>query len=85
MQGSWADAPGLDPWRRGVIDALARIQEDSVVVTHFVAINVAVGHALGDDRVLACQPQNCSCTVLDVDGDHVNVVALGEQASPQLT
>jgi broad specificity phosphatase PhoE len=81
MQGSWTDAPDLDPWRRRVIDALAAIQTDTVVVTHFVAINVAVGHALADDRVVCFVPDNCSRTVLEVDDDRFTVVALGEQVA----
>jgi broad specificity phosphatase PhoE len=52
-----------------------------VVVTHFVAINVAVGHASGDDRVVCFVPDNCSRTVLDADGDRLTVVELGEQVA----
>lgn len=79
MQGSWSDAPDLDAWRHGVLDALRRITTDSVVVSHFVAINVAVGHATADDRVLCVMPDNCSRTVIDVDGDRFTVVELGDQ------
>jgi broad specificity phosphatase PhoE len=81
MQGSWTDAPDLDGWRREVIGALARIGRDAVVVTHFVAINVAVGHATADDRVVCFVPDNCSRTVLDVDGDRFTVVELGAQVA----
>jgi broad specificity phosphatase PhoE len=85
MQGGWADAPDLAPWRSTVIDRLSAITTDTVVVTHFVAINVAVGHALGDDRVVCFMPQNCSRTVLDIDGDAFTVVELGVEATAQLT
>ena len=78
MQGSWRDAPDLDGWRRGVIAALRSMQEDTVVVTHFVAINVAVGHASADDRVVCFMPDNCSVTVLRNDGD-LAVVQLGAE------
>ena len=81
MQGAWSDAPDLDGWRREVIEALARIPADSVVVSHFVAINVAVGHATADDRVVCFVPDNCSRTVIDVDGDRFTVVELGEQVA----
>jgi broad specificity phosphatase PhoE len=77
MQGTWSDAAGVDRWRRSVIDALAGIEEDTVVVTHFVAINVAVGHATGDDRVVCFVPDNCSRTSIDVDGGRFSVVELG--------
>jgi broad specificity phosphatase PhoE len=77
MQGSWRDAPDLGGWRQGVVDALGALATDTVVVTHFVAINVAVGHATADDRVVCFVPDNCSVTVLDVDGDRFDVVELG--------
>jgi broad specificity phosphatase PhoE len=79
MQGSWRDAPDLGPWRKTVIEALAGIATDAVVVTHFVAINVAVGHATADDRVLCFMPDNCSVTTLEVDGDRFDLVDLGDQ------
>jgi broad specificity phosphatase PhoE len=77
MQGSWRDAPDLEAWRHGVVDALAALTTDTVVVSHFVAINVAIGHATADDRVVCFVPDNCSVTVLDVDGDRFDVVELG--------
>ncbi len=73
--------PSLHRWRDAVIQALLELRADSVIVTHFVAINVAVGHALGDDRVTCFQPENCSCTVLDSDGNGLRVVELGVQAA----
>jgi broad specificity phosphatase PhoE len=80
MAGSWADAePGLRAWRTGVLETLAGIDRDAIVVTHFVAINVAVGAATGDDRVLSFAPANCSRTVLEVDGGDLRVVQLGDQ------
>ncbi len=59
--------PDLQAWRRGVIEALLAIEGDAVVVTHFVAINAAVGWATGDDRVLTLEPANCSVTALQAD------------------
>ncbi len=65
----WPDLPaGEQSWRAGVLDTFAGIAAagDAVVVTHFVAINVVVGHATGDDRVTAFQPAHCSVTVVDI-------------------
>ena len=44
--------------RDDVIVALAAISEDTVVVSHFVAINVAVGAALDDPRVTCFRPDS---------------------------
>ncbi len=79
MSGTWTQADaGLYPWRQGVIDAMLGLSEDTVVVSHFVAINVAVGAALNDDRVTLFRPNNCSVTVLESDGKNLRLVELGE-------
>ncbi len=85
MQRRWQEAdPGLQAWQRTVLLALAAIDRDSVVVTHFVAINVAVGQALGDDRVTCFRPENCSCTVLDTIDGAFNLVELGIEGVTQV-
>jgi broad specificity phosphatase PhoE len=66
-------------WRDGVVGALVALDTDTVVVSHFIAINAAVGAAIGDDRVLNFRPDNCSCTVLEGDGRRLALVELGRQ------
>ena len=81
MAGRWADAGGeLVAWRQGVVSALEALPGDTVVVTHFVAINAAVGAALGDDRVVTFRPGNCSQTVLRIGTDGTTVARLGDEA-----
>jgi broad specificity phosphatase PhoE len=67
-------------WRHGVLDALQTLDVDTLVVTHYIAINAAVGAAIADDRVLNFRPDNCSCTVLESDGRALSLVELGRQA-----
>jgi len=66
-------------WRDGVVEALVRLDADTVVVSHFIAINAAVGTATGDDRVMNFRPDNCSCTVLESDGRSLTLVQLGQE------
>jgi len=66
-------------WRDGVLAALLALDADTVVVTHFIAINAAVGSATGDDHVIVFRPDNCSSTVLESDGTALTVVELGRQ------
>lgn len=85
MGGRWIDlAPEVDGWRRSVVDRLLALTADTVVVSHFVAINAAVGAATGDDRVVCFRPGNCSQTVLEVDGGTLRLVALGEAAATRV-
>ena len=53
MAGTWAElGPELVAWRDRLVDAVAALTDDVVVVSHFIAINVVVGAAVGDDRVM---------------------------------
>jgi|SRR5437588_6595317 len=66
-------------WRDGVVGALLALDEDTVITTHYIAINAAVGAATGDDRVVNFRPDNCSCSVLESDGQQLTLVELGRQ------
>ena len=83
LSGTYTDA-GVDytRWRDSVLDVLRALPDGAVVVTHFVAINVAVGKAWADDRV-TCQPvDNCSITTIEIDdNDAWRVVELGVAAN----
>ncbi len=82
MAGRWSEvSPDLRTWRRGVLDAFRAIAEPSVVVSHYIAINVAVGAATGDDRVVSFAPDHCSVTVVDVDGDALRLIERGAEAA----
>jgi broad specificity phosphatase PhoE len=76
--------PNLDRdlrhWRREVIGALLSIKSETVVFTHYIAINVAVGQAADDDRVVSFRPDNASITVLETNGKDLCIVERGLEA-----
>ncbi len=81
MQGRWRDLPtDLNTWRQSLIDCLLEIREDTVVFCHYVAINVAVGGATGDDRLVIFPPDNGSVTRLTNSDRRLRVIELGRQA-----
>src|SRR5262249_52486930 len=85
MTGSWRSAgPELAAWRENVIAALAGLENDTVVFSHFVAINVAVGSATGDDRVTPFHPDNCSVTIIDVEDGRLKLVERGHEAETKV-
>jgi len=85
MQQNWGNLPpALQNWRRDLLQALAGYAEDSVLVTHFIAINVALGQALGDDRVVCFRPAGCSCTVIEVGGGAIRVIERGAEGATQV-
>jgi broad specificity phosphatase PhoE len=53
---------------------------DTVVFSHFVAINAAIGAAIGDDRIVILALDNGSVTTIDADPDGLAFVEGGDQA-----
>ncbi len=72
MQSRWgAQAGDLQDWRARVLAALVELGTSSpgdvVVVSHYIAIGVAIGEALGDDRVVPTEIANASITTLEAE------------------
>jgi len=81
MAGSWREvSPGLATWREHCIATVAAIPRDTVVFSHYVAINVIAGAAARDDRVVVFSPDNCSVTVFETDGAKLTLVEKGGEA-----
>jgi broad specificity phosphatase PhoE len=81
MAGSWrAVTPELAEWREACIAAVAGLSEDTVIFSHYVAINVLAGEASADDRVVNFSPDNCSVTTFDTDGVVLRLVERGAEA-----
>ena len=81
MTGEWGAADAaLQSWRSGVVTYLTSLEHDTAVFSHFIAINVALGAAIGDDRVVCFKPAHASITVLETKGPSITLVELGETA-----
>lgn len=78
MSRTWEDVePGLVRWRQAALDYLMSLSADTAVFSHYVLINVAVGAAIGDERVHCFAPTHASVTVLDTNGRGLTLVELG--------
>jgi broad specificity phosphatase PhoE len=81
LGSAWPDMPAAQrAWREAVLARLLSLEGDCVVVTHFVAINVAIGAATVDDRVVCRRVGNCSTTMLESDGHSLMLVAAPAEA-----
>lgn len=88
MAGNWSDQPQvLREWRQRALEALWEMGEsgaatgaDIVVVSHYIAIGVAIGQAIGDDRVVPFPMANCSITTLEFEGGKLRLLAAGSTA-----
>jgi broad specificity phosphatase PhoE len=63
-----------------VVAAVAGLTSDTVVVSHFVAINAVIGAAVGDDRLVIRSLDNCSITIVDIDDGTLSLVEGGHEA-----
>lgn len=85
LDGRWSDAgPEVAQWRSLLLETLVGMADGTVVVSHFVAINAAVGAATGTDRIVTFSPAHCSRTELEVVDGALRVVALGGEARTQV-
>lgn len=81
MQGNWSDtSTELQKWRADLVTSLTELTTDTVLFSHFVAINVAVGSATNDDRVISFRPDNGSITILETDGTRLHLIEQGAEA-----
>lgn len=81
MEGRWADAaPELRAWAAQVSAFLVGLKEPAAIFSHYIAINVAVGAAAGDDAVVCFRPANASITILETDGARLRLIEKGAEA-----
>jgi broad specificity phosphatase PhoE len=67
MAGTWTDlGPRYTEYRDLVVATVATLPADTVVFSHFVAINVLVGAALGRDELVIRSLDNCSVTTIHI-------------------
>lgn len=86
MAGTWTDlGPRYTTWRDSVVERVRAISSDTIVFSHFVAINTVVGAALGDDRVLVLRLDNTSRTAVNVEPDGtLTLIEGGHEADTQI-
>jgi len=85
MAGRWAElGERYRRWRDEVVAALLEQRGDTMVFSHFIAINVAVGTALDDDRLVCFRPDYCSVTVVRTDGGRLELLRQGREAETRV-
>ena len=78
MAGSWSDLDDeLQAWRGALVDCVLSLTSDCVVFCHFVVINVLVGAARDDDRMILFAPDNGSVTRISNNDHRLTVIELG--------
>ena len=74
-------SPDYAAWRSALIDALKAMAGDAVIFSHFIAINVAIGAAKGNDQVLSFRPDHASVTTVEVSAAGISITSLGREVA----
>ncbi len=90
MAGDWsqlqnsapAGSPDYREWRTTLLATLRSLPNNAIVFTHYIAINVVIGAALGNDRVINFRPGHASITEIGVSATDFQVRRLGREAEP---
>lgn len=85
MAGTWsqvAERSGVHyaQYVDEIAGRVASIQEDTVIFSHFVAINAVIGRATQNDAVMIASLDNCSVTTFDVTDGVLTLVQTGGEA-----
>ena len=86
MAGTWAQVAERSgahyaAYRDDIVRAVSSLSEDTVIFSHFIAINAVIGAATDDDRVVIASLDNCSITMFDTEPDgRLTLVQTGGEA-----
>jgi broad specificity phosphatase PhoE len=85
MAGTWtqlgvSDGDVYTQYRRSLLDALSAMPHDAVIFSHFIAINVVIGEALSDDRLVVKSLDNCSVTSVLIHEGTFTIEEMGREA-----
>jgi broad specificity phosphatase PhoE len=85
MAGTWtelgmSDGDVYTQYRRDLLGTLSAMSHDAVIFSHFIAINVVIGEALSDDRLVVKSLDNCSVTTVVVHDGKFTVEEMGREA-----
>ncbi|MGA0879643.1 MAG: histidine phosphatase family protein, partial [Ilumatobacteraceae bacterium] len=83
MAGCWHDlGDRYTTFRDDVVNYVSSRPVDTVIFSHFIAINAVIGACLNDDRLVIDSLDNASVTVVEaLPGGSLRLVERGEQAN----
>jgi broad specificity phosphatase PhoE len=88
MAGTWSqlqqrsqpDWPDYIGWRRTLLARVTALHEDSVIFSHYIAINAIVAATREEDAVVCFRPDHASLSIVEAQGGKLHLIELGQQA-----
>ena len=85
MANTWSNlSQDLLDWRQGIFEALYDLQKDTVIFSHFIAINAVAGKAEADERVVGFLPDNGSITIIETSPSGILMIERGIEAGTKV-
>jgi broad specificity phosphatase PhoE len=85
MAGEWQGSTHrFSDWRGTMLDFVAGLPDQTVVFSHFVAINALVGMIGADPRVVVFRPGHCSVTKLVRANGALSVAEYGSESATRV-
>jgi broad specificity phosphatase PhoE len=85
MAGQWDSTPQLvKDWRENLIKTVSALPPQTVVFSHFIAINALVGHLEGRQDVTVFKPDHCSVTTLGQGANGLTLIKRGNEAGTKV-
>ena len=72
--------PRYTEYRDAIAGYVASLGADTVITSHFIAINAVIGACLGDDRLVIRSLDNTSVTIVETSPAGMVLVAGGHEA-----
>jgi broad specificity phosphatase PhoE len=81
MAGTWQElGQQFVDYKNDIGNFVKNLQHDTVIFSHFIAINVVIGEALSDDRLVVKSLDNCSVTTVVVHEGTFTIEEMGREA-----
>ena len=71
-------------WRENIISEIKKIENSTIIFSHFMVINTIVAHAEKNPSMVCFYPDNCSITEFDINQKKIELVNLGTQLSTNI-
>lgn len=59
-----------------MLDYIRDVDEDTVIFTHFIGINVMTSAAMGSDKTIVCRPDHASITEIETHNGALRLVQM---------
>ena len=71
-------------WRENIISEIKKIENSTIIFSHFMVINTIVGYVKKDESMVCFYPDNCSITKLNKSEDEIHLANLGSELSSKI-